>query len=186
MLFKETPLSGSYLIDLEFIKDDRGFFSRLYCNKDFNELNINYDWRQVNNSLSLKKGTLRGPHIQCQPNPEAKLVRCINGKIWDVIIDLRLKSETFGSWFGFELSSKSRQMIFIPEGFAHGMLALEDNSEVIYFSSSYYSQKDEICISWNDAKISISWPIDPIYMSSKEESGLDFDEVKKRLKRNEI
>jgi dTDP-4-dehydrorhamnose 3,5-epimerase len=179
MDFKETLISGNYLIDLDFKKDLRGFFARFFCNDEFLEHGLNTDWVQFNNSLSSKKGTLRGPHIQMAPHEETKLVKCVQGSVWDVAIDLRKNSKTFGKWHGAELDSKKGTMMYIPNGVAHGVLSLQDNSEIIYMTSSKYSPKNEISVLWNDPLINIKWPIKPSIMSIKESHGSNLEDIKK-------
>ena len=178
MKFTETKIKGSYLIDLEYKKDNRGFFARLFCTEEFSRMKLNTKWMQINNSLSEKKGTLRGPHIQIKPYQEAKLVKCINGKVWDVVIDLRRNSSTFGQWFGVTLDHREDSMIYIPEGCGHGMLSLTDQSEVIYLASESYTPTHELCLLWNDSFLDIKWPISPQILTEKEEAGLTFEEIK--------
>ncbi len=181
MIFTETPLKGSYLIEIEPINDERGFFSRLFCEKEFKELKLNTKWVQINNSLSKSSGTLRGLHLQNKPNTEIKLIRCIKGLIWDVIVDVRLGSSTYGQWFAETLSSKKRNMIYVPEGFAHGFISLEENSEIIYLNSEFYAPGSELTLFWNDSEVSINWPIKPIYISSKDKKGISLRELKKKF-----
>jgi len=176
MKFINTPLSGSYLIDLEIKSDERGFFARYFCEKEFNKNGLNTKWVQINNSLSNKKGTLRGLHFQSEPKSEVKLVRCIQGAIWDVIVDVRKNSNTFGKWFGAEITSKNRTMMYVPEGFAHGFITLEPNTEIIYLVSEFYSLEDENTILWNDQSIDINWPINPKIISNKDLNGKKFNQ----------
>ena len=175
MIFKPLPLKDAYMISLELNDDERGFFSRLYCYDDFKKNGIDFKISQINNASSLLRGTLRGIHLQSQPCSEQKLVRCINGRIWDVIIDLRLKSKTFGNWFGADLTAENRKMIFVPKGFGHGYISLSDNSEIIYFVSEKYSPKHEIGFRWDDPTFKINWPIEPTVISKKDREFLDFD-----------
>jgi len=176
MKFINTPLSGSYLIDLEIKSDERGFFARYFCEKEFNKNGLNTKWVQINNSLSNEKGTLRGLHFQNEPKSEVKLVRCIQGAIWDVIVDVRKNSNTFGKWFGAEITSKNRTMMYVPEGFAHGFITLEPNTEIIYLVSEFYSLEDENTILWNDQSIDINWPIKPKIISNKDLNGKKFNQ----------
>ena len=168
MEFVETPLKGSYLIKLEPIIDSRGFFSRVYCTKEFDNLSLNCNWVNINNSLSNYKYTLRGLHFQKAPNQEVKLVRCINGAIWDVIVDLRPDSVTFLKWYGTNLTSSNKNMLYIPKGFAHGFITLEEDSEVIYLHSGFYSPEDDRTLLWNDEDIRIQWPFKPHHLSDKD------------------
>ena len=171
MIFKETKLMGNYLINLEIKEDERGFFARYFCKKEFLEKGLNTKWVQINNSESKKVGTLRGLHYQREPYAEVKLVRCLKGVIWDVVVDLRDKSETFGKWFGAKLSHENRTMMYVPKGFAHGFISLEPNSEILYLVSDFYSPDSEGTLIWNDKKVGIDWPIDPKTISSKDLSG---------------
>ena len=177
MKFINTPLSGSYLIDLEIKSDERGFFARYFCEKEFNKNGLNTKWVQINNSLSYEKGTLRGLHFQNEPKSEVKLVRCIQGAIWDVIVDVRKNSKTFGKWFGAEITSTNRTMMYVPEGFAHGFITLEPNTEIIYLVSEFYSLADENTILWNDQSIDINWPIYPKIISDKDLNGKKLDKI---------
>ena len=176
MKFISTPLSGSYLIDLEIKSDERGFFARYFCEKEFEINGLNTKWVQINNSHSNVKGTLRGLHFQNRPKSEIKLVRCIQGAIWDVIVDVRKKSKTFGKWFGAEITSTNRTMMYVPEGFAHGFITLEPNTEIIYLVSEFYSLEDENTILWNDQSIDINWPINPKIISNKDLNGKKFNQ----------
>jgi dTDP-4-dehydrorhamnose 3,5-epimerase len=169
MKFTETPLKGAYLIDLNKLEDERGFFSRLYCTKEFEAHGLNPNVVQVNNSHSVLKGTLRGLHYQLAPKEETKLVRCIKGSIYDVIVDMRKDSPTFGQSFGTELSEENRQMMYVPNGFAHGFLTLKDNSELIYLVSEFYSKELERGLRWDDPALNIQWPFKPVVVSERDE-----------------
>ena len=182
MKFFKTPLEGAYIIELEKLEDNRGFFSRLYCSKEFNNHNLNNTFVQVNNSLSKNKGTLRGIHYQKSPMAESKLVRCISGGLYDVIVDLRANSKTYKHWFGVTLTNKNRKMIFVPEGFGHAFLTLENNTEAIYFVSQYYSPEHESGLIWNDKEIGIQWPIKPLFISDKDKNNPSFDSSIHKLK----
>lgn len=177
MKFKETNLKGNYLIDLELREDERGFFARYFCKKEFLLQGLNTNWLQINNSLSKEVGTLRGLHFQKEPNAEVKLVRCLKGAIWDVVVDLRDSSETFGKWFGAKLSDENRTMMYVPKGFAHGFISLEPDIEILYLVSDYYAQGSEGTLLWNDQKIAIKWPITPKVISTKDAKGSKLDEI---------
>ena len=183
MIFKETKLKGNYLINLENKKDERGFFSRLFCKKEFGNKKLNTRWVQINNSFSKKKRTLRGLHYQVSSSAEIKLVRCLKGAVWDVVVDLRKTSATFGKWFGARLSDKNRTMMYVPKGFAHGFITLETNSELLYLVSEYYSPGNENTLIWNDKKIAIDWKIKPSIISDKDLNGLSFSTIKNNLKK---
>ena len=175
MIFTPTPLRDAYLIDLEKKADDRGFFARTYCEIEFRRHDLISQFCQMNNSLSARKGTLRGMHYQLTPKAEAKLVRCIRGSLYDVILDLRHGSPTFGRSFGAELSAENRRMMYLPKGFAHGFLTLVDDTEVIYFADEFYSPARERVIRYNDPKFELRWPQAPTVMSDKDKNQLDFD-----------
>lgn len=171
MLFEETPLAGNYLINLELFEDNRGFFARYFCKNQFKLHGLCCDWVQINNSCCHDTGTLRGLHFQILPYSETKLVRCISGSIWDVAVDLRKGSKTFGKWFGCTLTSKNRSMMYIPEGFAHGFISLEPNSEILYHVSNFYNPKFEKILSWDDPDINIDWPTEAKIISEKDSNG---------------
>src|ERR1700683_823841 len=146
MIFNPTPLVGACLIDLEKKDDVRGFFARAFCENEFREHDLIYQFCQMNNSLSVRRGTLRGMHYQLAPKAEAKLVRCIRGSLYDMVLDLRHGSPTFGHSFGAELSAENRRMMYLPKGFAHGFLTLMDDTEVIYFVDEFYSPSRELVV----------------------------------------
>lgn len=177
MKFKKTKLEGNYLIDLEKKEDKRGFFSRYFCKKEFSSIGLNTKWVQINNSFSKKKGTIRGLHFQTSKFSEVKLVRCVKGEIWDVVVDLRKKSKTFGKWFGANLSEKNRTMMYIPKNFAHGFISLTKNTEIIYLVSNFYEPQSEKTLIWNDKDISISWPLKPKSISEKDQNGILFKNI---------
>ena len=159
MIFTQTPLSGSYVIEIERVKDQRGFFARTYCQHEFEEHGLNSRIVQCNLSFNQERGTLRGMHFQAAPFQEAKLVRCTNGAIFDVIIDLRRKSPTFLKHFDIVLSAENSCMLYVPEGFAHGFLTLEDQTTVFYQMSEFYEPSAARGFRWNDPLITINWPI---------------------------
>lgn len=175
MIFNETPLPGSYVIELEKRGDERGFFARLFCVKEFADKGLESTFVQVNNSFSKDKGTLRGLHYQLPPCAETKIVRCIQGSFFDVILDLRENSPTFGKSFGAILSKENRHMMYVPKGFAHGFLTLEPNSEVLYLVSEPYSKELERGIRWNDPHFKIEWPEYPTVISERDQHHPDFE-----------
>jgi dTDP-4-dehydrorhamnose 3,5-epimerase len=175
MQFNDTPLSGAYTIDLERKGDDRGFFARLFCTEEFSQAGLINNFVQINNSLTGKKGTLRGMHYQLPPSAEVKVVRCIKGSLYDVILDLRPDSPTFGQWFGDTLSAENRRMMYVPQGFAHGFITLEDNTEAFYLVSSTYAPDLERGIRYNDPRFAIEWPLEPLELSEKDANWRDFD-----------
>lgn len=177
MIFQPLILEGAYLIDLEKNQDDRGFFSRLFCEKDFSEKGLVSKWVQINNSYNEKKGTMRGLHFQRPPHAEVKVVRCIKGAVWDVIVDLRCQSDTYGKWLGVELSEKNRKMMYVPQGFAHGFITLSDHSEILYLVSDFYSKSSESCLIWNDEDVGIDWPISSSIISAKDQRGYSLKDL---------
>ncbi|MCF6296960.1 MAG: dTDP-4-dehydrorhamnose 3,5-epimerase [Flavobacteriaceae bacterium] len=175
MKFNETSLKGAYVIEVDKLIDDRGFFGRLWCENELKKYNLNTNIVQSNMSLSKKKGTLRGIHFQKSPFQETKFVRCTKGSIYDVIIDLRPDSLTYKKWFGVKLTENNHKMIYVPENFAHGFLTLEDNSEVYYFVTQFYNSEAEVGIRWNDPNFNIEWPTEISEISEKDNTHLDFD-----------
>lgn len=168
MKFTKTPIESAYLIDLQKREDERGFFSRVFCQKEFEQLGLETKFVQVNNSLSVLPGTLRGLHYQKAPKEEVKIVRCIRGALFDVIVDIRENSPTYGKWFGEELTAENRRMMYVPKGFAHGFISLQPNTELVYFVSEYYSPEHERGIRWDDPNINIAWPREPSVISDKD------------------
>lgn len=158
MKFTETRLKGAFIITPDLIEDERGFFARTFCRREFEEHGLNPHLVQCNISFNIAKGTLRGMHYQTHPHAEAKLIRCTAGAIYDVVIDLRAQSPTFRQWFGAELSAENRRMLYVPEGFAHGYQTLTDNAELIYHHSAFHSPKHEGGIRFDDPALNIAWP----------------------------
>ena len=174
MIFKKNKIDGSYDVEINKIGDDRGFFSRIFCSKEFKNKNITSTISQANMSFSKKKGTLRGMHYQVKLSSEMKLVRCTSGSIFDVILDLRENSKTFKKWYGVKLCSKLRNMIIVPEGCAHGFQTLEDDTEAIYLVSKDYDPNLERGIRWNDKSFNIDWPLEVSEISNKDKNWPDF------------
>ena len=170
MKFIETPLKGAYIIELEPIEDERGFFARSFCKEEFKRHGIEFEVAQCNISYNKKKGTLRGMHYQAPPHEEGKLVSCIKGAICDVIIDLRPDSPTYCKWFAVELTAKNYKMLYVPKGFAHGFQTLEDNTVVFYQMSEFYHPECARGVRWNDPAFGIEWPISNPIMSEKDKS----------------
>jgi len=173
MKFHPTPLSGAYLIEPERRGDDRGFFARLYCEREFSDAGLVSHFVQANNALSEKRGTLRGLHYQLGAAAEVKLVRCIRGALWDVVVDLRPASPTFGKWFGLHLSGENNRMIWIPEGMAHGFSVVSEVAHVLYKSTGFYAPEYERTIVWSDPELAIDWKLQhaPI-ISAKDAKGV--------------
>ena len=167
--FKELDLKGLFLIKPKVYYDERGFFMETYTKKDFEEHGIRDNFVQDNHSFSIKN-TLRGLHFQKKPYAQSKLVRCISGEIMDVAVDLRKNSGTFGKFAKVILSSENKNMLYIPEGFAHGFLVLSDYAEIIYKVNNFYSKEADSGIIWNDPDIGIDWPIENPIISQKDKS----------------
>lgn len=170
MRFTETNLKGAFVIELDEIHDERGFFARSFCREEFLNHGLNPNIAQCNLSQNIKKGTLRGMHYQVKPYEEVKLVRCVRGKIFDVMVDLREGSETKLKYFALELSGENGKALYIPEGFAHGFLSLEDNSLVLYQVSAPYAPKSQGAVRYNDPDINIKWPDTPLVISEKDKN----------------
>jgi dTDP-4-dehydrorhamnose 3,5-epimerase len=175
MKFHATPLRGAYTIELEKRGDDRGFFARLFCQHEFEAAGIPMPIVQINNSLSAKAGTLRGMHYQLPPASEIKVVRCIRGALYDVIIDLRPDSPTFAQWFGAELTAENRLMMYAPQGFAHGFISLADDTETFYLASAFYTPQQERGVRFDDPRFGVVWPRTPVDVSAKDLTWPDFD-----------
>src|SRR6476620_924775 len=176
MIFNPTFLAGSFIIEPNVLADDRGWFARFYCNDEFKEIGHEKEWVQLNHSVTNKKGSIRGMHYQVQPFREIRMVKSIAGAVYDVIIDIRQGSSTFLEWFGTELSSKNKKMLYIPEGFAHGFQCLEDNCELIYHHSEFYTPAAEAGLMYNDPLIEIEWPLAVTTISPRDESHPLLDE----------
>ena len=168
MKLSETKLEGAFVIKIEKLEDERGFFGRTWDKEFFESNGLNADLVQCNISFNKKKGTIRGLHYQIPPYEEAKLVRCTRGKVFEVIVDLRKNSKTFLQWDSVELDSESYLMLFVPEGFALGLQTLEDNSEVCYQMSQFYKPECSKGIRWDDETLKISWPLKPSVISEKD------------------
>jgi len=176
MEIKETSLGGAYLITPKVFQDERGFFMETYSKKNFEEAGIKVDFVQDNHSLSVSKGVLRGLHFQLQPNTQSKLVRVTRGSVYDVIVDLRKDSPTFGKWEGFTLSAENFLMLFIPQGFAHGFCTMEDNTEFQYNCDNFYAPESEGGIIWNDPTLGIDWPVEDPILAEKDKKHPTFKE----------
>lgn len=181
MKISQRKLIGTFEIELEPIGDTRGFFMRTFDINEFNNLGLNKLWVQENHSRSTQKGIIRGLHFQLPPFTETKLVRCINGSVLDVFIDLREGSPTFGQWDSIELSAKNKKMIFIPRGFAHGFCTLSEVSEVLYKVDNFYSREHEKGLLWNDNSMKIDWPTNQPILSEKDTKNMTFKEFKKLI-----
>lgn len=174
MRFIASGLPGAYVIEPDLISDARGFFARTYCRDEFESKGLNPNLAQCNVSYNTRRGTLRGMHYQVSPHPEAKLVRCTHGAMFDVVVDLRPDSATFRKWFGVELTSVNRKAVYVPEGFAHGFLTLTDDTEVLYHMSEFFHAECASGIRWDDPVFSIQWPGDVKVISERDRNYRDF------------
>lgn len=177
MRFTELPLAGAYRVELEPRGDARGFFARLFCADEFAAHGLATAWVQCNTSFTAEQGTLRGLHFQRPPMAETKLLRCIRGAIFDVIVDLRAGSPTFGRWHGERLDDQNRRMICVPEGFAHGFQTLTPDVEMLYFHSAPYSAEYEGGLRWDDATVAVDWPLPVAEMSARDAAFPTLDEL---------
>lgn len=168
MIFTPTSLPGSYVIDLTPRNDHRGWFARTYCKKEFEQIGNTREFVQMNQSYTREKGALRGLHFQRTPHREIKVVRCLAGAVYDVIVDLRKDSPTFLQWFGVELSAQNKKTLYVPEGFAHGFQTLEENSELLYLVSEFYTPESEGGLRYNDRALKIQWPLPVGDLSEKD------------------
>ena len=158
MIFNETKLPGVFIVEVQRLEDERGFFGRSFCRNEFAGRGLNPDVAQCNISFNRDAGTLRGMHYQLAPHAEDKLIRCTRGKLYDVIVDLRLESPTFKQWISVELTGDNRRMLYIPKGCAHGFLTFEDNTEIFYQMSEFYHPESARGVRWNDPAFGIQWP----------------------------
>lgn len=175
MKFNPTPLAGAHTIELERRGDDRGFFARFFCQREFADAGLETRFVQINTSLTGKAGTLRGLHYQLPPAAEVKVVRCLKGALFDVIVDLRPDSPTYRKWFGAELTAENRVMMYVPRGFAHAFVTLTPDTEALYLVSAFYSPDDERGVRWNDPAIGIDWPVAPVEISEKDRTWPDLE-----------
>jgi dTDP-4-dehydrorhamnose 3,5-epimerase len=177
MIFQDTKLRGVVEIQIEPKLDERGFFARTWCQKEFEKKGLNSELVQCSVSFNARKGTLRGMHYQAAPHAEAKLVRCTRGVIYDVVIDLRFGSQTFRDWVAVMLTAERRNMVYAPEGCAHGFLTLADESEVFYQMSEFYNADSARGVRWNDPAFGILWPDAVQVMSERDRTYPDFEPV---------
>lgn len=174
MIFSETKLKGAYIIEIEKREDNRGFFARTWCQREFVLHNLNPCVVQSNTSFNIRKGTLRGLHYQAAPHAETKLIRCVKGSIYDVIVDLRPDSPAYTQYISAELTAENYRMLYVPAYFAHGFMTLKDNTEVVYQVSEFYSPESERGIRWNDPSFQIKWPSAVKVISDKDASWSDY------------
>ncbi|MEE8277596.1 MAG: dTDP-4-dehydrorhamnose 3,5-epimerase [Thermoanaerobaculia bacterium] len=174
MIFRATSLAGAYVIEAERLADERGFFARSFCRREFEVQGLVPDLVQCNISFNRRRGTLRGLHYQAAPHEEPKLVRCTLGRVHDVTVDLRPESETFKKHLAVTLSSENRTMLYVPAGLAHGFLTLEDDSEVFYQMAEFYHPASARGVRWDDPAFGIEWPAEPTVISERDRSYPDF------------
>jgi len=174
MRFTELELAGAWLIEIEPHRDERGFFARTYCAREFEEHGLVSMIAQCSTSFNAKRGTVRGMHYQTVPHAEEKVVRCTAGSIFDVIVDIRPDSPMYARWCGVELSAVNRRMLYIPVGFAHGFQTLSDNAEVHYLISAFYEPSTARGLRYNDPTFAIDWPLPISVISAKDEAWPDF------------
>ena len=170
MIFNPLPLNGAYTIDVQPFQDNRGFFTRVFCEKEFGEHKLVQHFVQANHSGTHGKAVIRGMHFQRAPYCEVKLVKCVPGAIFDVIVDVRKGSPTFLQWYGAELSAENKRMMYVPEGFAHGFQSLTDYSEITYMVTGFYNRESEGGVRYNDPKVSIQWPLPVTLVSEKDQN----------------
>lgn len=164
----KTDLEGVLVLEPDVFEDNRGFFMESYNKRRFRELGLEFDFVQDNHSLSAEAGTVRGLHYQLQPKAQTKLVRVVAGAIFDVVVDIRKQSPTYGRWFGITLSAANKKQLLVPKGFAHGFCTLEPHTEVLYKVDEYYSPEHDRGILWNDPAIGVEWPVGNPVLSEKD------------------
>ena len=174
MIFHETKLPGVFEIHIEAVSDERGFFARTWCQKEFEAHGLNGRLAQCSLSFNKRKGTLRGMHYQVAPHAETKLVGCNTGAIYDVVLDLRPQSRTFKDWIAVVLTAEKRNMVYVPEGCAHGFLTLEDESEVSYQISEFWNAESARGVRWDDPAFQIMWPVKVEVISERDRTYPDF------------
>ena len=179
MIFTESPLEGVYIVELERRQDNRGYFARAFCRREFMDHGLDPDIVQCNLSYNQFKGTLRGMHYQMVPHQEVKYIRCVSGRIYDVVVDLRENSSSYGKWFGIELGFENGKALYIPKGFAHGYLTLEDHSVVYYQTTEAYHPESERGLYYADETIGIEWPItENLILSEKDKSNRRLEQLR--------
>jgi dTDP-4-dehydrorhamnose 3,5-epimerase len=183
VIFTETSLSGAFVIEPEPFADERGFFARTWCQREFAERGLETRIAQCSTSFNRKKGTLRGLHFQADPFTETKIVRCICGSMYDVIVDLRGDSPSFMRHFGVTLTPRNRRMVYVPSGFAHGFQTLEDETEVFYQISEFYSPAHSRGVRWDDPAFNIQWPAADRIIADRDRNYPDFQPARQSAHR---
>jgi dTDP-4-dehydrorhamnose 3,5-epimerase len=174
MIFNKTSIEGMYVIESELKMDERGYFTRAFCKNENKDNNIDFDIVQINRSLTKQEGVIRGMHYQKSPMTDERIVQCLQGAIYDVVLDIRKNSPTFGKWEAVELTQDNAKMVLVPKGCAHGFQTTQSQSMVQYLVSNFYSPSHEGGIRWNDPLFSIHWPIPNPTMSPKDQGWPDF------------
>ena len=174
MKFIETKLPGAFVIEPEKKEDKRGFFTRTWCKNELGNHGLKAEIAQVNINFNKQRGTLRGMHYQAAPYGECKIIKCTRGAVFDVVIDLRKDSPTYLDWIGVELTGDNFRMLYVPENFSHGFITLEDQTEICYMVTQFYTPEAERGIRWDDPSFNIKWPLHPQVISDKDSSYPDF------------
>lgn len=177
MIFEELDLPGVVAIHFEKKSDSRGFFARAYCREEFESHGLETEWVQMNHTLTHQKGALRGLHFQREPHTETKIVRCIRGTIFDVVVDLRKGSGSYGRWISIELSDRNRTMLYIPKGCAHGFQTVETDCELLYMHSQFYAPESEGGLLYSDPALSVEWPLAVTEISDRDQKHPHLDEI---------
>lgn len=170
MRIDKLPLEGAFVIESEPFTDDRGIFARVFCQHELQDILHGKNIVQINHSMTRQKGAIRGMHFQYPPKAETKIVKCLSGSVFDVMIDLRQGSSTFLKWHGEILSAENMKMFYIPEGFSHGFQTLEENCELLYLHTEFYSPEHEGGVRYNDSMINISWPLEIMDVSERDQN----------------
>ncbi len=168
MKFTKTFISGLIVIEFDKFDDERGYLAKFFDKETYKKNNIKLDLTQVKYSSTKKKGTIRGPHMQFKPDEEAKIVHCLKGRIFDVVLDLRPKSKTYGKWFGEAMSDKNKKSLYIPKGLAHGYQTLTNDCDVLYMMSGHFSKTNYVGVRWDDPHFNITWPLKPTLIAEKD------------------
>jgi dTDP-4-dehydrorhamnose 3,5-epimerase len=168
VIFKKTKLRDAYIVDIQPYQDERGFFARTWCRDELSAQSLDANLAQCSISFNRRAGTLRGMHLQLPPHAETKLVRCTQGALYDVIIDLRTDSESYMRWIGVELTAENHRALYVPKGFAHGFMTLADNTEALYMISEFYAPEAARGIRWDDEQFGITWPAAVNVISEKD------------------
>lgn len=178
MIFTPSEIDGVFLVELQPRIDDRGYFTRVFAQEEFDAAKINFKMVQTNQAYTKAKGVLRGMHWQTEPKLESKFFQCLQGEIYDVICDTRPGSKTYGKWQGFNLKGDEFKILFIPGGLAHGYETLTENCRVQYMVSEFYAPETEKGFRWNDPTFNIKWPMEPTFMSEKDKNLPEYKDIK--------